>query len=352
MATTNEDRVIFLTPLVRGAFAALARVIATMDAVEVLASLQHMASDPTEALIWQNIGRRAWDEYEAGGLLGAERIELTVAPSLLTLTIAELLALLEMLATGDRVRFLPMSEPWHVWVRAPSVPRVTVETWPTLDLPEDLVIRIVLGASPAERLFKPRQLEVLWKQRTAQALQRWLSVNQARPLTAHPAFAEVVEPPVLGMPGVYLIRRPPMPYSPLLPVALYQSQNTVAWAVFETAEELAGCQAYYRQPGASFFAEPPLFRNRPPCSAEPAHLAGPIAVNRIRVVQTPWDGAGAVSVYTLSDETLQQRPQLRQEAYRGRYLVHVANDPEQSLALWRKAGVEVHQVRGPLGRTD
>lgn len=343
MATTNEDRVAFLTPLIRGAFGALARVIAAMDAAEVLISLQRMASDPTEALIWENIGRRAWDEYNAGGPLGAERVELTVAPSLSTLTVAQLLVLLETLATGARVRILPTSDPWRILIRSPGLPRVVVETCPTMDLPEDLVIRIVLGASmSAERLLKPGQLEALWKRRTAQALQHWIAINQSRPLTAHPAFAEVVEPPVLGMPGVYLIRRPPMPYTPLLPVALYQSP--VAWAVFETAEELASCQAYYRQPGASFFSEPPLFRNRPPCSAQPARLAGPITVNRVRVVRTPWDGAEAVSVYTLSDETLQKRPQLRQQAYRSRYLIHGADDVEQALTLWRKAGLEVHQV--------
>ncbi|NPD69796.1 hypothetical protein HN018_28295 (plasmid) [Lichenicola cladoniae] len=346
MATMNQDRVAFLTPLIRGAFGALAKVIAAMDAAEVLASLQLMASDPTEVLIWENIGRRAWDEYEAGRPLGAERVELTVAPSLSVLTIEHLLTLLETLATGDRVRLLPTSEPWRVLVRAPGLPRVTVETWPTLDLPEDLLIRIVLGAnSPAERLFKPGQMEALWKQRSAQALQHWLSVNQTRPLTAHPAFAEVVEQPVLGMPGVYLIRRPPMPYSPLLPVALYQSP--VAWAVFETAEELAASRAYYRQPGASFFAELPLFRNRPPCSAEPTRMADGVAVDHIRVVRTPWDGAGAISVYTMSDKTLQKRPELRQEAYRGRYLIHVADDAEQALALWRKAGLEVHQIEWP-----
>ncbi len=248
------------------------------------------------------------------------------------------------LATGDSVRLLPTPEPWRVLVRASGLPRVVVETCPTLDAPEDLVIRIVLGAgSPADQLVKPGWLGELWRQRTAQALQGWLAINQDRPLTAHPAYAEVVERPALGMPGVYLVRTPPMPYSPLLPVALYQ--KPVAWAVFETVEELAGCQAYYRQPGASFFAEPPLFRNRPPCSAQPARLAGPIATNRIRVVSTPW--AGAVSVYTLSDDTLWKRPQMRQEAYRGRYLIHGADNVEQALALWRTAGLEVHQVERP-----
>ncbi len=51
MATTNRDRVELLTQLIRGAFGALADVIATMDAAEVLASLRRMVSDPTEVLI-------------------------------------------------------------------------------------------------------------------------------------------------------------------------------------------------------------------------------------------------------------------------------------------------------------
>lgn len=340
---SNQDRVEFLAPMIRDAFRALSQVIAGMDAAEVRASLARMATDPTEVLIWENVGRCAWAVYDAGGPLGAERIELTVTPSLSGLATGPLLAVLDSLAGNGRL--LPTAEPWRILVRAPGLPRVVVETCPTLDAPENLVLRIMLGANAAGRLLKPREMEDLWRRRTAQAFQNWLVINQARPLVEHPAYAEVVEPPALGMPGIYLIRPPPVPYSPLFPVSVYQ--GTVAWAVVETVEELASCRAYYRTPGASFFPEPPLFRNRPPCSTQPARLAGGIAANVIRTVRTPWEGSGAVSVYTLPDTLLQKRPGLRQEAYRGRYLVHVAADVEQALTAWRKAGIEVHTVERP-----
>lgn len=343
--TASQDRVAFLAPLVRRAFAALAQVIAGMDALEVQASLQRMSSDPAEVLIWENAGSRAWEAYDAGGPLGAERIELAVAPGL-SLGLQPLLAMLDTLAASDVVRLLATPEPWRILVRAPGLPRVTVETCPTLDAPEDLMLRVVIGSNDAAgRLFKPGWLEDLWRRRTAQAFQGWLAVNRARPLVEHPAFAEVVEAPAMGLPGVHLVRSPPLPYSPLLPASAYQ--QPVAWAVVETAEELAGCRAYYRTPGASFFTEPPLFRNRPPCSMQPARLAGGTAPSTILAVRTPWEGNGVVSVCTLPDAVLQRRPQLRQQAYRGRYLVLASDDVAQALATWREAGIEVHEVELP-----
>lgn len=266
--TANQDRAAVLTPLIRGAFSALARVIAGMDATEVRASLQRMATDPAEVLIWENARPRAWRVYDAGGPLGAERIELTLAPGLAGIGIDGLLVLLGRLAESGSVRVLATPEPWRFLVRGPGSPRVTIETCPTLEAPEDLMVRIMVGPhGPAERLFKPGWLETLWKQRTAQALQAWLAVNQARPLSAHPAFAEVVEAPALGMPGVYLVRTPPLPYAPLLPMSVFQ--NPVSWAVVETEEELpgvlphAGCVVLRR---AAAVPQPPALQ-RPACPA-------------------------------------------------------------------------------------
>ena len=337
----DTARVAFLAPLVHGAFGALARVITGMSVARIRASLERMESDPTEVLIWENAGARAWTAYDAGGPLGADRVELTLAPSLTDMMVEQLVDMLQTFAAADSVRLAATLEPWRILARAARQPRAVVEMVPTLGAPEDLVIRIVLGAKEsADRLFKPGFLEALWKRRTAEALQSWIAANQARPLHDHPAYAEVVEPPARGLPGVYLVRTPPIPYTPLFPASVYQ--NPVCWAVFETSEELAACRAYYGQPGASFFTEPPLFRNRPPCSAQPARLVGGITAGRARVVRAPWDGA--VSVLTLPDAALQQRPRLRQEAYRGRYLVNGADDVDQALALWRKAGLTVQEV--------
>ncbi len=335
--TTSRDRIRHVTPLIRTSFEALASVIATANPVEVLAALQRMATDPTELLTCENVGPRAWTTYEAGGPLAAERIELIVAPELTFLTVEQLVAMLGRLA-GDEGRILPTSQPWRMTVRVLGMPRVSLEILPALDVAEDLVIRIVLGAGTSRNLvLAPGTVERLWKQQTIVAQRRWLAFNQARPLAEHPAFEEMVE---LGVPGVYLIRSPPVPYSPLLPIDNYQSP--VAWAVFETTEELEACQAYYRQPGASFFHEPPLFRNRPPCSSQLARPSGGVSVSQVRVIRTPW--GKTVSVCTLPDDLLQERPQLRQKIYRGRYLINGTDDGETVGAVCYKTSQEWRQA--------
>ncbi len=136
----------------------------------------------------------------------------------------------------------------------------------------------------------------------------------------------------MGAPGVYLVRTPRFPFSPLMPAWPYRC--AVAWTVFETAAEFRECERHYLAPDASTASGLPLLRA--PCAARPARLAGGIAEACHRLVATPWPDVGAVSVLTLPSALVRQlSAEGRAALHRGRYAVHAARTPEEANGIVR-----------------
>ena len=136
----------------------------------------------------------------------------------------------------------------------------------------------------------------------------------------------------MGAPGVYLVRTPRFPFSPLMPVWPYRC--AVAWTVFETAAEFRECERHYQAPDVSTTSGLPLLRA--PCAAWPARLAGGIAEACHRLVATPWPDVGAVSVLTLPSALVRQlSAEGRAALHRGRYAVHAARTPEEANGIVR-----------------
>jgi hypothetical protein len=328
-------RVSLMEPLIRDAFGKVAKVVADMMDEDVRKTLIAMALDPTECFIWEGLEVRAWDRYEAGGPLEAEVSELNVSPELSAMTREQLLTVLNFYHQGREVQFVGTSDPWKVFTRAQGSPTATIYVLSRPSDPLDLVVRIVLGKPDRTSDFLPRAgIALAWQEATPAAMQLWVRTNQQRALSDHPAFEYVVQKLQPGLPGLYIIRTPPVPFSPMLPVATYQ--HRAGAAVFETFEEYEQCERFYSEIGAAFFQTPPNFRNRPPFSYLPARLTDGIEEGRAMVVQTPWPDVGAVSVYAMPASILASRPDLKSAGFRERYGVQFDKDMTTAAEFWQR----------------
>jgi hypothetical protein len=339
VAEANKGPILkLMAQIVRRACGNLAGAIAHMDRVEVEAAIRIMASDPTEVIIfdWEPPTRAA-DAYEAGGPLDAQIAELSVLEDVGSVSVDRLIAMLNIFAAAENIRVLPGPAPWRVVLRAPGAPRLSVDLTPDPDIPEDLIVRVILGtAGRALDLLPTGFLSQKWASATDDLLRRWVARNKTRPLSDHPAYDQVVTRPIEGMPGIYLVRIPPVPFSPLLPAAMYEQR--VARTIFETMEEFEEIEAYVQTPGASFFSEAPFFRMRPGCGDRPARLAGGIREGGVCTIDTPWPEARAFSVFTLSQDMLSKcSPQFRAGLHRGRYAVGSFPDRAAADAFWRNS---------------
>lgn len=325
-----------MAAMVRRACGNLAGAIARMDRVEVEAAIRTMAFDPTEVIIfdWEPPTRVA-DAYEAGGRLDAQTAELSVLEDAGSIPVDRLIDTLNIFAAPENVRELPGPARGRVVLRAPGAPRLSADITPNPDTPEDLIVRVMLGtAGRALDLLPTGFLLQQWASATDDLLRRWAARNMTRPLSDHPAYDQVVTRPIEGMPGIYLVRVPPVPFSPLLPVAMYEQR--IARTIFETMEEFEEIEADVQTPRASFFSEAPFFRMRPECGDRPARLAGGIREGSACTIGTPWPEASAFSVFALSQDMLSKcSPQFRAALHRGRYAVGSFPDRAASETFWR-----------------
>lgn len=327
-----------VSPLIRSACAALVSAMDDLGGADARRAFARMVDDPTETIMWETVdGPRAWDAYAAGGSLQAQHVELLVGPDT-TLSPTELTAMLRALSEAEGVRVEGTGDPWRFSLQGPRLPQVSAMVLPMQGSggPEDLMVQVCFGANRLveEGIASAELIGAVWKKATTAAMSNWYTVNSKRPLTDHPGFAQVVERPALGSPGIYLVRIPRFPFSPFMPVELYQ--RPVAWAVFETAAEFRECERYYQTPGASVFPKLPILRNRPPCTDRPARLAGGIAEAGHRLVGTPWSDVGAVSVITLPAQMLENwLPEERASLHRGRYAIHPARTLDEAKRIVR-----------------
>ena len=337
MAEANKGSKL-MAAMVRRACGNLAGAIARMDRVEVEAAIRTMTFDPTEVIIfgWEPPTRVA-DACEAGRPLDAQIAELSMLEDAGSVSADRLIDTLNTFAAAENVRVLPGPgpAPWRVVLRAPGAPRLSADVTPNPDIPEDLIVRVMVGtAGRALDLLPTGFLLQQWASATDDLLRRWAARNITRPLSDHPAYDQVVTRPIEGMPGIYLVRIPPVPFSPLLPVAMYEQR--IARTIFETMEEFEEIEAYVQTPGASFFSEAPFFRMRPECGDRPARLAGGIREGSACTIGTPWPEARAFSVFTLSQDMLSKcSPRFRAGLHRGRYAVGSFSDRAAAETFWR-----------------
>ncbi|WP_158744958.1 hypothetical protein [Acidisphaera sp. L21] len=341
-------RLALMEPLICDAFGKVAKVVFDLVEGDVHEALVKMETDATECFIWEGSGVRAWDRYEAGGPIEAEDVELNVSPELSWMTREQLFAVLKMYHQGDGVQFVATSDPWKAFTRASEAPTATLYVMPKVADPLDLLVRIVLGKQDRTSTIVPKAaLALAWQEATGIAMRSWVKTNQHRPLSDHPAFESVVQRLQPGLPGLYVIRTPPVPFSPILPAATYEHRAAVA--VFETPEEYEECEKFYAETGAAFFEATPNFRNRPPFSYRPASLAGGIEEGQALIVQTPWPDIGAVSVYAMPTAILMAQPDLKAAGFRERYGVQFDKDMAAATAFWQRFP---GKVTTKLGRTE
>ncbi len=296
----RQARAVFLAPVVQAACASLVHAMDDIGEDASRRALASMVDDPTERIMWEIVdGSRAWDIYQAGGPLQAQHVELTIGPEV-SPSPSEVRGMLRTLANPEQSRVEATEDPWRIALHASGLPPASAVVLPVAQPghDEDLLVQVCIGTDRimASGAMPSTLMRAIWKDATKAALDRWCAENSTRALADHPGFAQVVERPTMGLPGVYLIRTPRLPFSPVMPMQLYEA--SVAWTVFETAAEFSDCERYYQTPGASFFRENPRFRNRPPSSERPARLAGGIAEAGHRLVGTPWSDIGAVSART------------------------------------------------------
>lgn len=335
----RHERAAVLAPVVHAGCASLVRAMDDIGEAACAQALAGMAADPTETIMYELVrGARAWDAYQAGGPLQAQHAELLIGPEVPP-SPAGVAAMLRTLADAGRCRIEATGDPWRVLLHAPGLPESSamVLPMPRSAQAEDFLVQVCIGGNRllASGLMPPGLIRRMWRQTTTAAFSAWHEVNSRRALADHPGFAQVVERPALGLPGVYLVRIPRFPFSPLMPALLYR--RPVAWAVFETAAEFKECAAYYQTPGASFFLEAPMFRNRPPPTDRPARLAGGIAEAGHRLVSTPWPDVGAVSVVTVPAAAVERLSvEERGALHRGRYAIHPAASVEEANRIVRE----------------
>ena len=336
----RHERAAVLAPVVHAGCASLVRAMDDLGETACAQALAAMADDPTETIMYELLrGARTWDAYQAGGPLQAQHAQLLIGPEVPP-SPAGGAVMLRTLADAGQCRTEATGDPWRVLLHAPGVPEASAMVLP-MPRPapaEDFLVQVCIGSNRllASGMTPDGLIRQIWQQTTTAAFSAWYKVNSRRALVDHPGFAQVVERPAMGLPGVYLIRVPRFPFSPLMPARLYR--RPVAWAVFETAAEFNECAAYYQTPGASCFLEAPLFRNRPPPTDRPARLAGGIAEIGHRLVVTPWPDVGAVSVVTVRPAALERLSAEECCAlHRGRYAIHPAASVEEANRLVREA---------------
>lgn len=339
----RQARAVFLAPVVQAACASLVDAMDDIGEDASRRALASMVDDPTERIMWEIVdGSRAWDIYQAGGPLQAQHVELTIGPEV-SPSPAEVRGMLRTLANPEQARVEATEDPWRVTLHVSGLLPASASVLPVAQpgQDEDLFVQVCIGTDriTASSAVPASLIRAIWQDATHAALDRWHAENSRRPLVDHPGFAQVVERPSMGLPGIYLIRLPRFPFSPLVRMQIYE--RPVGWAVFETAAEFSECERYYQTPGASFFREAPRFRNRPPSSERPARLAGGIAEAGHRLVATPWSDIGAVSVITLPFMLLDKlSAERRARLHRGRYDIYTARTPEE-------ANQAVREVFGP-----
>ena len=234
--TESKERLTLVTPMIHAACASLVQAMNGMGNEAVHQAFSRMVDDPTEAILWELVdGSRAWDIYESGGLLLAQVSELVFGAGVSPAR-PELDAWLLALADAGQTRIQATDDPWRFLMTSACVPEVTVSLLPIRDGagPEDLAVQVCIGANRlvSAGVMSAEAVRDIWKAATHAGIVNWHRVNSQRALVDHPGFAQVVERPVLGSPGVYLVRVPRLPFSPLMPPHIYRTP--VASAVFET----------------------------------------------------------------------------------------------------------------------
>lgn len=339
-----------LRPVVRKGCLVLADAIEEMGEQTVRRTLALMKTDPARSFIWERInGVRAWDLYEAGGELDAERAEAAVVPELSTLAPDRLVAILRDFACSASMRLRPGPVPWRVFLEASGNPEGVVDILPGGERPEDFMVRVILTGNTGvcARLASDELIEKVWRETTSEAIWRWVDVNSHRIPSDHPAFMQVVEKPVLGLPGVYVVRKPPIPFSPFIHVSNYT--GVVASTVFETMEEFEECERYYQSPGVFVLEKPPFYRNSPPCAERPAQLTGGIVEGNVRMIAVPWAGGRVVSVFAAPSVLVAElSAKVREHLHREHYFIGVSKDFESARGELREvfgADMKFVQVR-------
>jgi hypothetical protein len=162
-----------------------------------------MRIDPMECIIWERTeGVRAWDLYEAGGELDAERAELAFGSESVSFDYERLIAVLKAFKSA-KARFFRLGPmPWQIFIEAPGAPFAVVYLYPGIE-PEDFIARLVLGGSPDMPGFVPAEpIEKAWISMSRRALQKWLSANSKRAPSDHPSFQHVMAKPTsVSAPG-------------------------------------------------------------------------------------------------------------------------------------------------------
>jgi len=333
----QTHRAILLAPLFHKACALLLRGVEGMGEAAIRQALAGMAEDAEERIGCELAGGvSAWDAYQSGGPLEAQFAELLVGREV-SCTPDGIAAMLRVLSDAGRCRVEATDDPWRFTLHAAGLPEVSAMLLPSLPPGriEELAVLVCIGASQAlanGAVAPPGLIRTAWEEVTATTFAAWRSANKGRALADHPGFAQVVERPSMGAPGVYLVRIPRFPFSPLMPAWPYR--QAVGWTVFETGAEFRECERHYQILDASTTGLPPL---RAPCAARPARLAGGIAEACHRLAATPWPDVGAVSVVTLPSALVQRLPAGGRAAlHRGRYAIHVARTPKEANGIVRE----------------
>ncbi len=330
----QTHRAILLAPLFHEACVLLLRGVEGMGDAAIRQALAGMVEDPEERIGCELAGGvSAWEAYQSGGPLEAQFAELLVGREV-SCPPDGIAAMLRVLSDAGRCRVEATDDPWRFTLHAAGLPEVSAMLLPSLPPGriEDLAVLVCIGAAEAlanGAVAPPALIRTAWEEITAATFAAWRSANKGRALADHPGFAQVVERPSMGAPGVYLVRTPRFPFSPLMPAWPYRC--AVAWTVFETAAEFRECERHYQAPDASTASGLPLLRA--PCAAR---LAGGIAEACHRLVATPWPDVGAVSVLTLPSALVRQlSAEGRAALHRGRYAVHAARTPEEANGIVR-----------------
>ena len=334
----RQQRAALLAPLFHKACALLLRGVEDLGDAGVRQALARMAADPEERIGCELAGGvSAWDAYQSGGPLEAQFAELLVGRDV-SCPPDGIAPMLRALSDAGRCRVEATDDPWRFTLCATELPEVSailVPSPPPGRL-EELAVLVCIGSMQAladGTVASAGLIRTAWEEVTDATLAAWRSANRGRALADHPGFAQVVERPSMGAPGVYLVRVPRFPFSPLMPAWPYR--RAVAWTVFETAAEFRECERHYQALDASATSGLPSLR--PPCAARAARLAGGLAEACHRLVATPWPDVGAVSVLTLPAALVRRLPAERRAAlHRGRYAVHTARTPEEANGVVRE----------------
>lgn len=334
----RQQRAALLTPLFYKACALLLRGVEDLGDAGVRRALARMAADPEERIGCELAGGvSAWDAYQSGGALEAQFAELLVGRDV-SCPPDGIAPMLRALSDAGRCRVEATDDPWRFTLRVAELPEVSAILFPSPPPGrlEELAVLVCIGSMQAladGTVASAGLIRTAWEEVTDATLAAWWSANRGRALADHPGFAQVVERPSMGAPGVYLVRVPRFPFSPLMPAWPYQ--RAVAWTVFETAAEFRECERHYQALDASATSGLPSLR--PPCAARAARLAGGLAEACHRLVATPWPDVGAVSVLTLPAALVRRLPAERRAAlHRGRYAVHTARTPEEANGVVRE----------------